>query len=610
MIWLIAIGSGVVAFLAIGAARSWCRSHGGYGRIAARFATGLPLDGYRRTDATLFHSGTRAFTQTGRASAWSRLPHAYRAGVRWAVVLGPTMTAWGMATHPRLTLAVLVTGGVLVAGWSTYKGVTWWRTRKIRRQVINPMRAALAHRVGQHPKARPDWISVRPGYTTNPDKPVVIDLPPGFDRAAHGEGLEAAALDRLPSVREPIVSWHNYGATPTVTIAARSAPPARVELAELMPAIEAARPDELVFGIGCGDKLVKASTNLDSPHVAVSAPSNSGKSVTVALLVSQKMRRGGKAMILDIKAESHLWAMNLPNAVVLTDAKTIHSGMVVLWDEVARRQKIVERAARAGLDRPEFEEIWVVAEEMNITRKTLKELWDAYREEDKERAKLIPKTSPALNALGNISFAGRSVGVRAILVAQKLTAAATGDSTGAVRENLGIRLMIKPKVRTWEMLADGAALPKFLRGTKGRGHLVIDGEAQEVQIGYGTDAQLRDLAVSGDVSKVPSVWREIEEGRRWEAVGQTDIGGSEAPEGLPEPSDPEPVRPWVTVVQAVADGLLEGNPASLSRALHRDRAKGTAPEGRIGPNGLEYDPDELVAWYGSRPRASRKASGS
>lgn len=546
-----------------------------------------------------------------RPAAWHWLAGWQRAvvklGLLGSVTIAPYEWMFDRPAFISTAGALAGVGGIVAAVAGIDKGRHW----RHERAVIRPLRLAVARFVGQPDGAR-GWIDAPRRYAIDPERPVVISLPQGFDRNALGDQLVLAALDRLPAIKEPITSWHNSGPHPTVKIHARPAPPERVTLAELLPAIHAAPGSELILGIGCDERLVTVSLLLDSPHIALSAPSNSGKSVAAALMIAQQLYRGAFSIILDIKAESHAWAFGLPNVAVMTRDESIHSALILIWQEVQRRQRIVETCTRARQPRPTFVKMWVVVEEMNVTRPALKELWDNYREEDKERAKMLPKASPALAALAKVSFAGRSVQVHAILVAQRLTTASTGDPTGAVRENMGVRYMITPRPSTWNMLADGANFPRFLRGTKGRAHVVVGGVSREVQGGFSPrDDDYRDLATSGTVTEIDTGWRAVELRKRWVPVltdpdeGETCIIIDQAPP-LEIPTA-KPVVEWVTVTQAVSQGMLTGSPASVSRALRRARGSDGAPEGRIGASGLEYDPAELAVWQAAR--TPRDATG-
>jgi hypothetical protein len=593
------------------------------GRPILRFADRRP------TDATFWRRGTKQYREQDRLTFWAFLPEGVRAFIRVYPTEMESLAYWYSHTSgPWGDFAWLFFWGSPLAliGYGLYCLTVWWRLRKIRKDVVHPIRAAVALRVGQSPtKPAEKWLEVPADYRTNVENPVVIHLPQGFDREAQGSKLEKATLERL-QLAEHQVTWHNYGPTPTVLFGLRPAPPRLVTLDMVMHALEALPFDQLILGMGRGEKIVSVSLKIDSPHITISAASSTGKSVTAGFVVAQQLFKGAAGIFLDTKAESHTWAFGLPNAVVLTQIAAVHSAAVALEDEYRRRQALVEQEVRAGRPRPEFPRLWAVFEELNVTMKDLRQFWVEYRNqvraEDMDEYRRLPAQSPAISAIGNVSFAGRSVGVHGVYVAQRLTAASTGDTTGAVRENMGIRYFIKPRPSTWRMLADGATFPDFIRGTPGHAFVVINGEQEQVQGAYATDSELKELSISGQVCPVPGQFRAIEEGALVMVRGQAGHGHSSGHSIDPETTTsdrpalpyrmavqtvdtPEPVL--VTVDQAVADGALGGNPESLKRALRRDRDKGTGPTPQPGPNGSQlYDLEVLRAWHENRPRADRR----
>ncbi len=71
--------------------------------------------------------------------------------------------------------------------------------------------------------------------------------------------------------------WHLAGPSPGLELTA-SQPPPLVTLDDIMAAIEAARPDEVVWGIGKRGRVVKNSLSGETPHVGLSMGSGAGKS--------------------------------------------------------------------------------------------------------------------------------------------------------------------------------------------------------------------------------------------------------------------------------------------------------------------------------------------
>jgi hypothetical protein len=133
--------------------------------------------------------------------------------------------------------------------------------------------------------------------------------------------------------------------------------------------------------------------------------------------------------------------------------------------------------------------VLVICEELNATIGQLANYWADVRE------KGDPKKSPAIVALADLLFMGRSAKVNVLAIAQMLTARAIGGPEA--RENFGIRCLARYTKNAWKMLVPEAAMPRSSR-TLGRWHMVIGGQAIEVQVAYLTTSQARALANPGD----------------------------------------------------------------------------------------------------------------
>lgn len=585
-----------------------------------------------RTDATFLRHGTAPLRAHDRPGRWHYQPRAVRVAFAWSALFAAVALPVGWSLHRDQTVNGLAAVAVATAGIGVAHAVLAAQGRAFRERYILPLAATLGPQLGVPDPTPPDeWLTIPRDYADDGGAEVQIRLPASYADSDGARDMVERTVKGKLALGDFDSQWRLVG-EPVVSFRRAPRPPTRVGFDDVRDAIAAAPVSVLVLGLGARRKVVSVSTDLDSPHLALSAPSNAGKSVAAGLMVSQQLFKGALSCVLDIKAESHLWAFGLPNAVVMTRVETIHTAMVLVHDEVRRRQRVVEAMARAGHDRPAFTPIWVLAEEQNLTRRELAQYWSRYREADPARAKHLPKSSPALEAYMAVSFAGRSVEVRMIMVAQRLTAAATGDNTGAVRESMGIRYMIKPRVSTWAMLADGAALPRFVRGVKGRGHVVVEGHAEEVQGAYLTAEEMRALALGGTIAEMPGdlaaaerdalrlyVSREVESLDVPAAPGLQTLGlhiddtahdlrkqASALPCAAPGrpalhvvPSAP------VTLREAIDEGVITGLTLPSLRAA-RSREGFPAPVDREGRN-LVYDRAALIEWQAGRPRMTKRA---
>jgi hypothetical protein len=96
--------------------------------------------------------------------------------------------------------------------------------------------------------------------------------------------------------------------------------------------------------------------------------------------------------------------------------------------------------------------VLVICEELNATIGQLTNYWADARE------KGDPKRSPAVAALSELLFMGRSAKHNVLAIAQMLTARAIGGPEA--RENFGIRFLASYTKNAWKMLVPEAAMPR------------------------------------------------------------------------------------------------------------------------------------------------------
>jgi hypothetical protein len=281
-----------------------------------------------------------------------------------------------------------------------------------------------------------------------------------------------------------VEAWNQVGQHVRARWTLRKRPPAMVGYDEVAARIDGLKEWEFYVGQAAGGEPVVISLKDDSPHIAVSAGSGAGKSVLAQLLAVQVLRRGGQVLILDRKG-SHRWAIGLAGVDYCTKPAQMHEALI--------------RAAATASERNDLsfheEEDWdcgprvlVICEEMNATIGQLTNLWADIR------AKGEPKKSPAVSALADLLFMGRSAKYNVLAIAQMLTARAIGGPEA--RENFGIRCLARYTKNAWKMLVPEAAMPRASR-TLGRWQVVIGGQAIEVQVAYLTAKQARALANPG-----------------------------------------------------------------------------------------------------------------
>lgn len=576
--------AGVIAFAVLGMlaiARQRIRAHGPH-VLAWRWLTGMPHHGVALTDAGWTRPGMKADSQTGHVRRWWFRPRWERAAWRTGLTVAGFAAAWGLLFQRTVTLLVIAVCAVAGFTYGTLWLVQWAQTMKHRRTWLKPAHLQAAPLVGLPIAASPaSWLEVAPDRSL-----VVATLPPGWNGDGPAKARLVSTLTGKLGIEAPEVRWQLAGPRPRLEITQSAPPPSMVSLADAMEAIEAAAPDEFVWGLGKKSAPVKSSLSGDSPHVGVSAGSGGGKSVTARSLLAQLLHRGAIAAILDQKMISHHWAANLPNVVIYRRPAEIHGALIWLGGEVQRRNEVA--LAGADMDGNVHADVGpriiIIAEELNATVDELRGYWRELGEKGR---------SPALTAFDKVSFTGRQAKAHIVYIGQSLSAKAMGGGRDST-ENMGVIALARYKPRTWKMLASDYPMPP-VDLTPGRLQ-VVSSRVQAAQGIFMTPAEAKAFALSGVVSPLPygmpgGPRDTADTGRRDIAVHALELRKTD----VSAPSETGPV----TLRQAVEAGLLPGlNLAGARTARHRDPAF----PARTGRDGLAemYDPKALADYGRAR----------
>jgi hypothetical protein len=198
------------------------------------------------------------------------------------------------------------------------------------------------------------------------------------------------------------------------------------------------------------------------------------------LLAAQVLARGGRVLILDRKG-SHRWAIGQPGVDYCTKATQMHTALIREAAEADERNDLALHEDEGWDPGPRT---LIICEELNATIGQLSNYWAEVRE------KGDPKKSPAVSALAELLFMGRSAKKNVLAIAQMLTARAIGGPEA--RENFGVRCLARYTSNAWKMLVPEAAMPRTSR-TLGRWQIVTGGQATEVQVAFLTNAEARAL---------------------------------------------------------------------------------------------------------------------
>lgn len=440
-----------------------------------RWFSGRPLNGHRYTDATGFRYGTTALDVSGHATTFQLLP-GYKRFIygRLPVMLAPVLAVAWLLGHWLLVSSFLL-GTVLLAAPSLRSA---WRTRKFRREVIEPLArgvsavaktkhvAGLGHQSVQLPE----------NFRDLDDATIRISLPPEW----LAEDGDKARLTKLVAARlnldELSPSWSLHGARPSVAYSVPPKPPATVTFAEALADAEATEDSAPMVGYGPRRKVELFSLLLESPHMLIAGGSGSGKSVYLAWLVAQFMRRGFGVLVLDAKFVSHMWLRRVPGVTYAAEAQELHEALVWLDEELLRRARLVSSASDTDAASTALIPLVVVLEEINGASNRLRAYWKSIKSSED------PMMSPALTALANLANLGREMRVHILLAGQSVTAKATGGPEG--RESFGGRALARATAAQWRMLAPQIKPAPVKRQKPGRWHIVVGDTLREFQVPF------------------------------------------------------------------------------------------------------------------------------
>jgi hypothetical protein len=419
----------------------------------------------------------------------------------------------------------------------------------------------------------------------------VLALPSGWPADDKDKHRLAAIASAKLGIESPEVSWRLAGPKPQLELTAAQPPPAKVALADVRDAIDRARPDEVVWGLGKRRAVVKTSLSGDSPHAGLSMGSGAGKSVTARAFLAQMLYRGCVGMILDYKMISHQWAAGLPNVLIYRRPHEIHDVLLWLGGEAERRNEVA--LAGADLDGNVHAVVGprliVVCEELNATMSKLRAHWRAERNEDRS----LPQRSPALEALDSVNLMGRQVLMNLLYMGQRLSVKAIGGD-GDARESIGVIAFGRYKPSNWKMLAGDHPMPSPSLAP-GRIQIVTD-HVREAQAVLMEGREARELATAGTVAALPYGMPGVPAVAGGTAALISSPGQPFVPETEPVVLAPGGTR--VTLSEAVGEGIVACKLHAIRKAAQRD------PEfpARAGMRGLagEYDAVLLAEWDAGR----------
>ncbi|AVH61709.1 MULTISPECIES: hypothetical protein [Streptomyces] len=232
---------------------------------------------------------------------------------------------------------------------------------------------------------------------------------------------------------------------------------------------------EVLIGLGTDGQPVSVDLDTESPHVLACTAGGGGTTTLLRTLTAQLLRHGAHALVLDRKRVSHRWAKGLPAVTYRADLADIHDALVALAAELKRR---IDHADQHG-DADDLPRLAVVFEGADHTLRKLTRHWDTVRQEDD------PKTSPAVDALHELLFAGRQARIH-VLFDGYPTAGTLGPGG---HEQFSTVLLGRVPTSTFTRLAPHIGPAPKASTHRGRFHAVQGFTADQTQVLFLTDAE-------------------------------------------------------------------------------------------------------------------------
>ncbi|MFK0231116.1 hypothetical protein ACIQUL_35725 [Streptomyces sp. NPDC090303] len=252
--------------------------------------------------------------------------------------------------------------------------------------------------------------------------------------------------------------------------------------------LEAMPDSQALIGIGADGQPVSIDWDTESPHVLVCSASGGGTSTTLRTLAAQLLHHGAHTVVLDSKRISQTWASGIDNVTYCRDIETIHDALVGLRTELQRR---ISHSDQHG-DCDDLPRLTVLLEVAHHTLRQLTRYWDKVRQAND------PKTSPAVDALNELLFAGRAARMH-VLFGGQLDATPLGVFA---REQFSTVVLGRATTRTWSRLAPQIHPAPKSSPHPGRVHVVQGTTAHPTQVLLMTDTEAADWAAATAAEKI------------------------------------------------------------------------------------------------------------
>lgn len=578
-------------------------------RILGRyFITGRALRG-PGDNATFFHRATVDY----RARPYLRLtgPIWQRLARRHAAITIPLALLLAAPWHGLWPVALYETLLLLGAwAWGGRRTYEWWRGRRTYKQWIDPAARVACSVLGIRytKRAGRAMITLPVGWGEGREEggaerqSALLTLPPGVALTKRLKETLADNVGTRLGIPRPIsTEWIESGPAVLVTLAAAPVPPKEVTWVSLEPAARAAGEEEIVIGRTAGGRIASISLAEDSPHIASSGASGTGKSVLARVMLAPRVAWYGDGLLItDPKKFSHWrWAgggkVDSNRIRYAWRTEDLHQAWLDVAAEIQRRIELDED------ELVQQRRVFILVEEINTQTKRLQRFWRAERKRIIVAAKLAladdpaadidlgdldpPVQSPAIVAMQESVAMGRELKMHVVAKAQRLSAGVFGGNGGDIRESFqGGRLLARWDKKLWKMLVDTidyVACPSGPRGIWG----LAKGDIFEIlRVPFMSEAEALAMVTGQGVPAVhgPVLGQQTSSGRiDGQTVGHAELAN--LGHGQKQLANP--------VTLATALDMLPGQsgPRAITLAtLRRASREPGFPEPLAKPDGSEY----------------------
>jgi hypothetical protein len=555
------------------------------------FITGQALRG-GGDNATFLHRATVDY----RARPYVKLtgPKWQRLARRHAAVTVPLVLAcWDW----RAAVAWWTVTLLAAVAWAVRAAVRALSRGRQYREWVDPAARVLCSMTGyRYTKRRGRELIMLPaGWKAGCEEQACVRIPAGVPL---NDRLKKAITENLAErlgIPSPVTGdWRVAGADAHVYLKAAPMPPVEVTLDELRPAMECADATEVILGKAPGGALVRLSLAEDTPHIAMSGPSGTGKSVVARLIITQRVAfHGDGAIILDPKRWSH-WRWAGAGKVDKTKIRyawrteELHEAWLEIAAEATRRMEIDDEEELERQRR-----VFILAEELNTQTKRLARYWRAERKRIIVETKMRladdpdadvdlgdldpPLQSPAIVAMQEAVAMGRELKMHVVVAAQRLSASVFGGNGGDIRESFqGGRLIAKWDRKLWKMLVDTIAYVAWPGGKRGLWGLARDEDFTIFRVPFLSERLATQIVASGVATYGPVLGH----GQRH---GHGQIDGQAAGHGQLA------ITSAVTLAMAIDELPGQDGPVAITLArLRRASTEAGFPAPLAKPDGQEY----------------------